>query len=118
MLRRIQQLQVQEDHARKCTTVDELRIIATNPIEDPVRAIMRLYGKAPFARGVHLTVFDDCSRDEFVQSSKGLQGLTHADQQSLIFRVTVWGADVTDWHVCSWDPAGILVPSPRIIHTN
>ncbi|EEY57092.1 uncharacterized protein PITG_20822 [Phytophthora infestans T30-4] len=70
------QLQV---HARKCTTVDELRIIATNPIEDPVRAICAFMAKH------HLheeCTFDDCSRDEFVQSSKGLQGLMHGQSGS------------------------------------
>ncbi|EGZ19474.1 hypothetical protein PHYSODRAFT_327729 [Phytophthora sojae] len=99
MLQRIRELRAQEDQARDCTTVEQLRAQATNPVEGnhtPVRATMRLYGKVLFARGVHLKVFDNCSPAEFAASSKELQSLTHSDQQSVVFRVTVWGASLGD----------------------
>ncbi|OWZ08772.1 hypothetical protein PHMEG_00018635 [Phytophthora megakarya] len=99
MLRRIQEIHTQEDQSHECSTVEQLRDLAVNTVKgdhDRVRATMRLYGKALFARGVHLTMFDNCSRAEFVESSNALQTLTFGSQQSIVFRVTVWGASLDD----------------------
>ncbi|OWZ10485.1 hypothetical protein PHMEG_00016661 [Phytophthora megakarya] len=77
MLRHIQEIHAHEDQPHECSTVEQLRDLAAHPVKedyDRVRATVRLYGKALFARGVHLSVVDNCSRAAFVESSNALQG--------------------------------------------
>lgn len=99
MLQRIRDLHAQEQQGRHYLTVSDLRDGATGPAggnTDHAEATLRLYRKAMFSRGVHLLMIDNCSRGEFDEATKGMQDLTHADQQSLTFRVTVWGAALAD----------------------
>ncbi|KAF4039851.1 hypothetical protein GN244_ATG07944 [Phytophthora infestans] len=69
MLRRSQQLQVQKDHARKCTTVDELRIIATNPIEDPADEL-RVIATNPIEDPAEMSLCNLAKDFKFVVGSK------------------------------------------------
>ncbi|KAE9051576.1 hypothetical protein PR001_g1294 [Phytophthora rubi] len=99
LMQQIEQARQNQQHEVVVITVAELRRMALTSRSETnkrIRATLRLYGKAAFARGLHLNMLDECSDSEFESDCQATRTPTHVTQQQFLFRVTIWSGDIND----------------------